>query len=176
MSTRMDREWEKFDLSTHALDVVSHEHRKIHAGKHFFVASYDTLTNAAVLDFAFTTPNTTEWSHMVFELEGTGALSMQIYEGSDFDADGTAVTPINGNRNSSNTSTLGLQTDPTVNAAGTEIYYQYRGANRSAGILIRDNEIIMKQNTKYLFRLTNQTAVNNIISWDFEWYEHVNKS
>lgn len=176
MSTRMDKEWSKFDTTTHAVNTVQYEHHEIHSGSHFFVADYDTIANAGTVDFTVTTPNTTEWAHMTFSIQGSGALSLNIYKDSDYAADGTAVTPINNNQNSSNTSGMTVQIDPTVTTPGTKIYGQYSGANRVAGIINREREIMLEQNTKYLFRITNETAQDNVIAWDADWYEHTNKS
>lgn len=176
MSTRMDKEWNRFDTITHAVNMVGYEHHEIHSGSHFFIADYDTLANGVTVDFAVTTPNTTEWTHMTFCIEGSGALSIEIYRDSDYAADGSAITPINNNQNSTNTSGLTVQSDPTVTSAGTKIFAQYSGANRLSGIIERAREIMLKQNTKYLFRVKNETALDNIVSWNADWYEHVNKS
>jgi hypothetical protein len=37
----------------------------------------------------------------------------------------------------------------------------------------RDNEIILKQNTKYLLRITSSTAAN-LTNLQIEFYEHTN--
>lgn len=176
MATRMDREWNRFDLATHATNTVEYEHHEIHAGSHFFITNFTELGNGATIDFAIETPDTTKFTHMTFEVEGNQELLIQIYEDSDFDADGSAVTPVNNNRNSSNTSTLTVQSDPTVNSAGTLIEAQQKGANRTVGIIGRNKEIVLKRNTKYLFRITNQTTNDNVVSYNAEWYEHTNKS
>lgn len=176
MTTRMDKEWNRFDAATHAVSTVEYEHKEIHSGTHFFIANYGTVASSATVDFAITTPNTTRWGHMTFSIEGQGELSMHIYEDSDYDSDGTAVIPVNNNRNSTNTSVLTIQTDPTVNSDGNQKFAKYSGGNRIIGLISRERELVLKQNTKYIFRITNQSAQNNIISWDADWYEHVNKS
>lgn len=176
MSSRMDREWNRFDLATHGVNMVEYEHHEIHAGSHYLISDSTTLGNGAVIDFALTTPNATKWAHMTFDIEGSRELSIVLYEGSNFDADGTPVVPLNNNRNSSNTSALTVQSDPTVNAAGTQIFAQSKGANRQAGLISRKRELVLKQNTKYLFRITNGSTSDNLISWNADWYEHTNKS
>lgn len=42
-------------------------------------------------------------------------------------------------------------------------------------MLEMENEVILKQNTTYLFRFTS-TANSNAITFCGEWYEHVSKT
>ena len=111
----------RLDNSTHAAEVIEYEHHEIHSGSHYFVKGYTTLANAAVLDFCVETPDTTKWAHLLFKIQATGELEALVYEGTDADADGSLVTPINNNRNSSNTSALTIRTGCTINAVGTLI-------------------------------------------------------
>ena len=37
-------------------------------------------------------------------------------------------------------------------------------------------EIILKQNTRYLVRVTEQNVNPSIINFDFDWYEHQNRN
>ena len=84
---------------------------------------------------------------------------------------GTTVSVYNSNRNSANTSGNLVLVGSTV-TTGTLILQQYSGANKLAGIVGRENEIILKQIEDYLFRITNETATANEVSWNAEWYEH----
>jgi len=162
------------DLTTNALEIVEREHHEIHEGTHFFICDYQSFSNAEVVDFTVVTPNTTEWSHMVFNIEGSGAVSMSIFETAVVDTPGTAVLSYNNNRNSANTTGLTIRIGDTFTDTGTEIYKQSKGANKKVGIVTRNREIILKQNKTYLFRITNETSSANIISWCMEWYEHTN--
>jgi len=118
---------------------------------------------------------------MTFSFESTQEVLMEIYEDADVDSDGSAVTAYNNNRNSSNTTDIVLlQTDGTVNTAGTKILAQRSGVsgneNKSQqGAGKRDNELILKQNSTYRFIFTSGGASNNF-SYCGEWYEHISKT
>ena len=162
------------DPNNGAIDIEPHEHFKIHQGDHFFICGYTTLGNAADIDFTVTTPNTTEWLHMTFDIEGTQAITLEIKEDAVIDAAGTSVIVRNNDRNSSHASAATIQTDPTYTDEGTTIYSAYAGANKRTGVIDRSKEIILKQNTTYIFRITNQETTNTIVSYCGEWYEHTN--
>ena len=169
------------DASTETLQTIEYEHHQIHAGSHFYICSFETLADNASVDFAVTTPNTTKWAHMTFEIEGTSQTEFYVYEGSAV-AGGSATTPMNNDRNSAKTSDLTISKNPAVTTLGTMIFSQSKGfagttpSRASAeGIVSRDREIILKQNTTYIFRITSRQA-DNIISYCGEWYENQSKN
>ena len=166
----------RIDASTNSLQTVDYEHHEIHSGNHYNICSYETFTNKEVVDFTIITPDTTEWTHMTFNISGTGALSLEIHEDVTVSATGTAAIVFNNNRNSANTTNLTIRTGDTFSDDGDTIYLDYSGANKVIGILERSREIILKQGTAYLFRISNQLTTDNIISYCAEWYEHTNKN
>lgn len=164
-----------YDEHTRALNTIEHEHHEIHAGSHFNICGYQSFTNAQVVDFTVVTPNTTKWTHMTFGVNGAGATRVEIYEGATVNVAGTPVTAYNNDRNSTKTTSLTVRVGDTFTATGTLIYGNQVGANKEAGLVARDREMILKQNTTYIFRITNATTLANLISWCAEWYEHTNK-
>ena len=166
----------RLDSSTHSAQIVDYEHHEIHSGSHYFVAGQETEASAATIEFIVVTPDSTSWSHMTFEIVGSGDTTFAIYEGASGITGGSSTTPLNNNRNSANTSGLTLTKDPTsITSDGTLIYEQRVGSNRQAGLLGRGQEIILKQDETYLFRVTSNAASNNI-SYKAEWYEHTDKN
>ena len=172
----------RIDASTAALISIGYEHHEIHAGSHFFVCGYDPDMDAAEFaDFQLTTPNTTKWLHMVFQIQATASCTLSIYEGATVVADGVAVTAYNNNRNSSTVTGLTLlQANGTVSVPGTLIYSQAFGAattpsKTEGGVAAREREIVLKQATTYRFRIDSDTD-NNVVSWCGEWYEHTDKN
>jgi len=163
------------DKSTWATTTIEYEHHEIHGGSHYYICDSVSLGNAASIDLTVQTPNTSKWAHMLFAAEGTGKIQLQIFEGSDYDADGVLTAPLNNNRNSDNSSSVILRANPTVNTDGSQIFNAVVGANKIAGSVTRSKEIILKQNTKYIFRITNGLTTANIVSWCGEWYEHTDK-
>jgi len=165
----------RLDVSTHTLQTIEYEHHEIHAGSHFYLCDYDSAIQLnETIEFVVTTPNTTSWSHMTFDFSSILGASLDVYEGSTDVVGGTPVTPFNNNRNSATTSTLTLIKDPTSITTGTRIAGYLAGANRTGGMQQRDRELILKQNTTYLFRFTS-LANSNAISFCGEWYDNINK-
>jgi len=165
------------DASTESLQVIDYAHHEIHSGSHFYIKNYMDLTNAQVFDFLAVTPDTLKWAHMLVEFNFEAEAHIQVYEGTTTSNDGTTVTPVNRNRNSSTTPTVSIYHTPTVTDVGTLIAgYKTGSGNKVGGEIRGSNELILKQNTKYLIRLTNDTALNNWVDYLADWYEHTDKN
>lgn len=154
--------------------ILDYEHHEIHAGSHFFICDYDdSMALNDTIQFVVTTPNTETWLHMTLDFASTLGATFEIYEGASNVVGGTTVTPLNNNRNSTNTSVATIIKDPTSITTGTRIAGYLAGANRVSGVNSRERELILKQNTTYLFKFTS-TANSNTITFCGEWYEHLN--
>lgn len=168
------------DALSGAIVSVPFEHHELHDGSFFFLEGFATVGTAANNDFIVTTPNTTTWAHMRFALEATDQTEFYVYEGNILGTGGTAVTPVNSNRNSSGTSVLTIKQNQVVGTLGTKLASQSFGASSNpaksiGGGLGREDEIILKQNTNYLFRITSR-ADGNIVSYRGMWYEHISSN
>jgi len=165
---------ESFDRSTYAVIGIASEHHEIHEGDHYYVAGYETEALNGTIEFVVTTPDTTKWAHLLFTIQGSDKIQVDVYEGTTGVTGGAATTPINNNRNSSNTSGLTLVKDPaSITDDGTVIAGYSVGALKTTGEVKRTHELVLKQNTAYLFRATS-LANSNIISYEGTWYEHQN--
>lgn len=170
------------DAVTNAVTTVSYEHHEVHSGSHFSYNNAQDLTNGQTVSFLVVTPDTTKWSHFGFLLDGEAEFDLQMFEDATPDADGSAVSSpavINSNRNSATTPTLTITSGPTVGGGskGTLIKRWHSGNGKQAGGSAgTGSEVVLKQNTKYWFDLTNSTTSNNFLSWDVEWYEHTDKA
>ena len=163
------------DAMTNAITTIAYEHHEIHAGSHYYVQGFSTVASGDSIYFSVTTPNTTKWLHMVFDLTSSGAMSVYTYEGATVTG-GTAVTPLNNNRNSSDTSLAILKANPDITSAGTVLDSAYVGAGqKGSGFDERNRELILKQNSTYLF-IMKSGAATNYINYTGEWYEHTNKN
>jgi len=169
----------RIDLVTHMLQAIDHAHHKAHEGAHFFYTDSVAIDSGVSQDYLITAPDTAKWSHLGFEFDGTAITSLVLYEGAD--RDGTALQVIvNNNRNSATAATTtvykgtsGGTTDGTAiyrHAGGTATSAERNGINEGSG-----QEIILKQNTKYLLRITSGTN-GNLTNLRLEWYEHTNKT
>jgi len=172
------------DASTYAQNVISYEHHEIHSGDHYFVRVYQDMAISNVLGFTLQMPNTTKWIHWTWEIATESETNWLVYEGVTATTPlANAITPLNSNRNSSNTSGTTMKYELHANlaaantktnvAAATLLSSGISGAGKDAGRAARGNEMIMKQNTLYCLR-TIATAAG-YINFTMEWYEHTNK-
>lgn len=173
----------RLDSATHTLQCITYEHHEIHNGSHFMIEDVENLATNNVFDVQFITPNTTKWIHFDFVLTCENQTEWYIYEGSTINTSGTVLTPINNDRNSvkiSTTSILAIKNTTVVNAnldtdvsTSKTIAHGLIGSGKDGGIINRDDEIILKQNTIYCMRAIANTA--GYINFLMKWYEHTNK-
>ena len=171
---------EPLDDNTGALLQIGYEHHEIHQGTHFYVCGFETLGDEDNADFSFVTPYTLKQVHMTFYISGTSETQLLVYEDSLFTG-GTNVTVFNNNRNSTKISNSSINMNPTINDTGNLILSESSGkagttpSRANFGSLIsRERELVLKEGTKYLFRIKSKDS-DNIISYCAEWYEHTPK-
>lgn len=166
----------RVDSATGALNVIDYAHHEIHGGSSFTADYTVELGNGATIDILVITPNTTKWAHMEYNLLCELETELKIYEGVTTSNDGTGLTEFNRNRNSATAATTVVSHTPTVTNTGTLIRTKHFGTGKTSGGEAREiGEFILKQNTKYLYRITNATTSNNYISFILNWYEHTNR-
>jgi len=166
----------RIDRTTDSNAGIDYAHKEVHSGDCFYYTVTEEIDDAGVLERFIRTPNTTEWAHFYFVVEAQGQVTIDIYEGA---AGASTVQDVrNRNRNFAdtlNTTTIRLAADP---AGGTLIWTWTAGAttpNRGSSPNIDRNaeELVLKQGTDYLFRVTSGVNDNNISIY-FTWYEHTN--
>ena len=167
------------DNSTYVLEVIDYAHHEVHAGSHFMYTDAVTLASAGTQDYLITTPNTTTWAHMTFALDGSAITQWQLYEGADKDGT-TPQTVGNNNRNSATAATTTVHKGTSGGTTDGTLLWLYKGGSatqqsRSGTDSGNTQEIILKQNTKYILRVTSGTA-DNLTNVKLEWYEHVSKT
>jgi hypothetical protein len=172
------------DGVTTAIRTVAYEHHEIHSGSHYFVSSYADLAINHVLQFTWQMPDTTKWIHWTWSIDTEAETLWQIYEGGTITNPlANAFTPLNNNRNSSNTSGTTMRYEDHANLANANGDVDVSGAlllatgitgagKTSSGNDERSNEIILKQNTLYVLRATATAA--GYIDFNMQWYEHTN--
>jgi len=164
------------DNATETLQTIEYEHHEIHSGSSFTVSYKADIGNGATLDLLIVTPDTTTWAHMTYEVDVEAETDVLIYEAVTATA-GSPVVAYNRDRNNLTPATVVVTSTPTSITAGTTIIRSYHlGSGRSSGGGARATHVfILKQNTKYLFRMTNATTNNNYMAVKLDWYEHTNK-
>jgi hypothetical protein len=178
-----------YDRATNAQISIEYDHHEIHDGRSYFVDAYDAdLDTSDVLIIAFKTPNTTRWLHVVAGADNTVAALFEVLEAPTItNGTGSDSTIYNSDRNSSNVSgvfnieaapTAGKASiNPTITANGTVLKQRVLGsgapANKVGGQTRGTQEIILKPNTIYAFRLTG-LADNGAANVELGWYELIN--
>jgi hypothetical protein len=168
----------RLDVGTHVLSTIEYEHHEIHAGSSFTCDYKRDVANGANLDVILTTPDTTKWLHLTWEVDCELEADINIYEGA-VTGTGTTITVYNRDRNSAVTSSTLVQLTPVAVTTGTTIIRGYHvGTGKSSGAtgVRATHEFILKQNTKYLFRFTNATTSDNWVALKLDWYEHTNRT
>jgi hypothetical protein len=168
------------DSITHTMQVINYAHHEIHAGSSFTVA--DTVAaDTTTVKWQVTTPNTTKYAHLIFELTCTGEATFLVTEGSDRD-DGIALTEVNRRRVGTPTvaTTVVTRTPTGGTTDGAIILFSMRnGITNVAGKSIEGstargtNEWILAPNTKYVISITTYADV--FATMIVDWYEHTDK-
>lgn len=164
-----------------ALVTIPTDHHEIHGGGSYVASRSVDLGNGASDTVLIIVPDDdTKRYHMVTSYGAELESHFDAYEGATLSATtsatGTPLTSFNRNRNSSNTSALGIYFSPvlaSVGGDGTKILEKHAGSGKQVGSETRGNdEIILKNNTKYVLRLTNSTTSNNYVNWELNYYIH----
>jgi hypothetical protein len=160
------------DSVSGAREIIDHAHDEIHDGTMFTVSDTAAIGAGNDRDYLITTPNTAIRMHLTYEAKADGALTINFYEDATTSAAGTALTELNRNRPSATAATGVITHTPTVTGTGTLLDPDFLNASFKGGGESRaDHEWILKQNAKYLLRLSNGTAgtVNSFTR--LNWYE-----
>lgn len=159
------------------IGVIGSDHAYVHQGL-AFTAIIDTGSISAAYDIAFTTPTVASGKYIHWRPIGMSSsadyVDVKLREGDTFSA-GTAVTPINRNRNS--TATTSMQTfvyNATSTPTGTIIQAVGVGTagnavSQAGGGAAADQELLLKPNTNYVLTLTPDGATSCVL--ELFWYE-----
>ena len=169
------------DSSTNAINVIDYAHHELHQGSHFFYASHHDLAKNTVDEHLIVTPDTEKWAHFLLGLTSTGGqVHVELSEGATYSDIGDLEPSFNRNRNVAENNTTLVYEEPTITTQGDVIYSVKLGVDDkkvSVGGGDRgSNEIILKQNTVYLLRVTEENVDAAVINVLLDWYEHTNKA
>jgi len=165
------------ELFTGYLGTIGSDHAYVHKGL-AFTSIITTPSISAAYVIGFTTPTVASGKYIHWRPIGISSsadhVSFQLTEDESFTS-GTAVTPINRNRNSS--AATNMQTfayGVTATPAGDVIQAGAIGtsgnpAARSGGDSAADQELVLIPNTSYLLTLTPAGATVCVV--ELFWYE-----
>jgi hypothetical protein len=177
LGTKLNQPYEMDGVAGDYPIIIDIEHHKIHKGVHYACQDYDDDVDTATPKYwLVVTPNTSTRVHFNFNTIASKQGLIEFFENPTITDNGTAITPCNSDRNSSNTAELLCYKDPTISSDGTRLGVNVTGSDSasvvggSGGSSKRDDEFILKQNTGYIVKFT--TKVNDArVSNCFKWYE-----
>lgn len=157
-----------------ARTTIDSVHHEIHEGDHYTAFLYDgEVDSTSTLSVLITVPAAGEM-HLVGLVKSSLGGSFTWSEAPNASG-GSAITPYNNNRQSTNAATLVVTSNPTFVSAGTVLLQTDVGATgnptqAAGGNFAARQEWILAQSTLYLLRFvsaTNDAKVTLIL----EWYE-----
>ena len=167
----------RMDAATNVLATIEYEHHEIHDGSSFVVREVQSV-DTTTFKWLITTPATTKYAHMIFNVSCTGEMLVVVTEGADR-VDGDLITPVNRYRvGSPAAATVVVSRAPTEGATDGAIVLttQRVGATGVASKTIESGEArgiaeyVLKPATKYIVAITTYAAV--YVSIGLDWYEH----
>lgn len=163
--------------SNYAFVVQSIEHVRTHEGRMFSAGfmwdSAAKIANGAFADIAFTTPAVAA-PHTVIDVMVGGDCEVYVYEDATISG-GTAITPINRNRRSTNTSNTTVVHTPTITAVGNLIGREFApggvGHKAGGGMGSFAGEFVTQYSKTYLVRVKNVSGSAQIVDSNIWLYE-----
>ncbi len=174
-----DEETFKFDRLIHAVTIVGSGQRLGHDGfVHHTSGKQTGIANGASVDFLMVTGAAAPHIQRVELNLEAGDIDLVMYEGVTTSDDGGALTQYTTNRNSEHQPDAVTYGGPTITDLGTPFHTLWvpptsSGVGNSVGVLDvnQGEEWILKPNTKYAFRITNNSGGIITLAYEFVWYE-----
>ena len=164
-----------FDGVTNSIKIVEYEHHEIHAGSHYFYRDKNEIASGSTQDYIVYAPHSSKHIHFVYTVDGSAITQFDLYE--ETDRLGTTLqNTFNSDRNSSNTPGMKVYKGQSGGTTDGTLLKTYKGGaaaqqSRQGSMIRATEEIVLKENTKYLIRITSGTN-NNLTNVLFTWYEH----
>lgn len=162
------------DEDTGGIPVLTTEHAMIHAGKHFFCRDANEIGSGSSVDFMLTTPATGE-IHILPVFDFTAITTISFYAGADRNGT-TLLSRHNNNGLSATAATLLIHRGTSGGTTDGSLLCTYKSgvaagaSTRVGGRTGAAEELILAQNTKFIFRVASSTA-GNLTNVIFTWYE-----
>jgi len=167
----------KVDPSTGSIQTIGYVHHEIHSESHFYLTGYVELDSAEVFRTKLDAPASAKWSHFVWDISSSGITATTMdEEASGGMTGGTAMIPLNNNRNSEIASGMVVSSGVTAGTAYvTRVDNAKWGVNgfkaSVGGGASRDSELVLKSGAAYLRSFVSGSD-NNIVQYYAGWYEH----
>lgn len=163
---------------TGGVTTIDSDHRYIHQGKLFESFVKTTILTTGTYAIAIHTPIDKELHYRPSTISPSAdKITIELFEGSTYSA-GTNIPIINHKRTDGETATQAVKGGVTIGMAGTKIAQVFLpgstgiGQTRTGGGFNgSNNEWILKKDTIYIYKITNESTESNTIQVNFFWYE-----
>lgn len=144
----------------------------VHAGTSFTYSGEAPITALSQVYFHGKTGNITSHLMEFFVKSDASPITVEFFEAPILTSEGTSKTVIARNRQASNTPLMSVFVNPTVTASGTILFVdKILGDKQTVTSEHLDGEWILKKNTSYLFKVTNNTNQTVNVVAGFNWIE-----
>jgi hypothetical protein len=169
-----DRSQAQVDTFNEALITQDEIHANIHRGVFYTISDLLlALTNGSNEDLLLVTGDTPV--HARITLSTSAQALVRFYEDTTTSNNGTVLPARNRNRVSTNTAAMTSSRAPTVTGVGTLLYEGFLpggSKNQATGDQSSTfEEWVLKANSKYLIRVTNNSGGNEDLSLAIDFYE-----
>ena len=159
----------------HALPIADTEHMRFMEGKSFETAIKATVNNGANYDVLIRIPSTLQYAHLFgyFYVTTSAPCDTFLFEGTSVSNNGTTFATFNKNRMSDTTALTLLSHTPTITNTGVQIEYDLLHGSKQDGGSFKNflGHMILKGDTNYPTRLTNNSTGVATIAFSIHWYE-----
>jgi len=164
------------DNISNTLNTIAVEHANIHQGILFSVLHKETIAAGAVFYIQIKTGSKTVHFKPTNISTDADKFVIEFIENPTLTDGTTPAVLINRNRISNNLPESVFYSDPTNVSGGTKIDEFYLGGSvgfKDVGgdIIAGVNEFILKPNTNYVYKITNEGTANGIIMLRMFFYE-----
>lgn len=158
------------------LVTISHEHLKVHQSELLATGYLATgVAAAGDIEVLFQCPSTHDL-HLYIRMAAGADATFTAFEGPTINAQGTVLTPINHNRNGTDSANATITHTPTLGADGSQLWEQFfpgGTGGASPGVIepATTEQVVLKAGNNYLFRLTNNDGAGQTLNMLFSFYE-----
>ena len=172
-----------YDSFTRAFKLIDTDHYYIHEGQKYSYSEKFTLGTEETKVISFTTPSTASGLEIHFrnDITSTSAdkVTIELYEEDIITGGSDKLSNLyNYKRNSSETTNMQLfKSGTTQSIPGTVILTSFigggtnAGSNKAGATTDQKEERVLKVNTTYSLKYTNDSSGDNVINTIITWYE-----
>ncbi|MHC4154406.1 MAG: hypothetical protein ACYST6_05730 [Planctomycetota bacterium] len=151
------------------LEVIQHEHEKVHHGHSFILTEIRSLGINVEYLWMVSTPVAPTQIHLFGTIFSTMEHTFRMYEAPTAPVGGVAWTPVARNRHNSDPNVVtALSGLGSVGTYGTLLYSHRSGAGRTGSEVQAASEWVLAHATNYLFRVNTHAAGD--VTLNLGWY------